>query len=176
MIRRLCIGGPTRSLGWEVLDIVPKPHVDHVGNASDLSRFPEATFAEVYASHVLEHLDFREDEVLRALREWRRVLVPGGKLYLSVPDLEVLAQLLLRKDLTLNDRFFVMRMLFGGHTHQYDYHYLGFTPDILFQYLRQAGFSEIQRVVRLGLFNDASEKVFHGTRISLNVTAHRPAN
>lgn len=174
-MRRLCIGGTLRVPGWEVLDIVPRQNVDHVGNARDLSRFPEGTFAEVYASHVLEHFDYREDEVLRALKEWRRVLVPNGKLYVSVPDMEVLAQLLLRKDLTLKDHFFVMRMLFGGHVDQYDYHDLGFTPEILLHYLRQAGFCQIERVARLGLFEDASEVVFQGLRISLNAIAHRPA-
>jgi predicted SAM-dependent methyltransferase len=94
--RKLHIGGTTRVAGWEILNITPGPHVDHVGNANDLSRFADGVFAEVYASHTLEHFDYTGD-LERALKEWSRVLSPGGTIYLSVPDLEVLAKMLLVK-------------------------------------------------------------------------------
>ena len=68
MQRRLHIGGHEAKSGWEVLDARPGPHVDHVGNALDLSRFEDGCFAEVYASHVLEHFDYA-DELPRALAE-----------------------------------------------------------------------------------------------------------
>ena len=58
MPRRLHIGGTTRSDGWEVLNANAAPYVDHVGNANDLSRFADNTFVEIYASHVVEHLDY----------------------------------------------------------------------------------------------------------------------
>jgi len=57
MSRRLHIGGKIRSEGWEVLNANPASYVDHVGNAVDLSRFPDNTFTDIYASHVVEHLD-----------------------------------------------------------------------------------------------------------------------
>jgi SAM-dependent methyltransferase len=51
----------------------------------DLNRFPypfaEASFDEVFASHVLEHLD-RPFEVMKELH---RILKPGGKLIVKVP-------------------------------------------------------------------------------------------
>jgi len=61
-----------------VLDANPGPFVDHVGDAGDLSRFETGTFAAVYASHVLEHFDYK-DGLVAALREWNRVLAPGGR-------------------------------------------------------------------------------------------------
>lgn len=56
--------------------------------------FPEASFDAVYHSHVLEHLP--RDEVPGFLAECRRVLKPGGRLRLAVPDLETIARLYLR--------------------------------------------------------------------------------
>lgn len=173
MPRKLHIGGREPRLGWEILDVIAGPHVDHVGDALDLSRFENGTFAEVYASHVLEHFDYKE-ALLAALREWHRVLEPGGVLRLSVPDLDVLAHLLLqRHQLDVNQRFMVMRMMFGGHVNSADYHQVGLNQDFLAAFLREAGFAHAERVARHGLFRDTSDMVFAGRPISLNVLALR---
>jgi len=114
MPRKLHIGGQKQADGWEVLNMVQAPYVDHVCNASDLSLFPDNTFGEIYASHILEHFDYK-GELKAALDEWLRVLEPGGKIYISVPDLDILARLILHKDqLTIMDRFQVMQMIFGA--------------------------------------------------------------
>lgn len=112
--RRLHIGGWLPCAGWEILDAVAREHVDHLGDAGDLSRFADGTFLEVYASHVLEHFDYR-DKLPAVLTEWRRVLQPGGTLYVSVPDLERLCHLYLTPGLTPDGRYQVMRLMFGGH-------------------------------------------------------------
>src|ERR1700743_1099354 len=123
--RRLHIGGHIALRGWGVIDANPGPIVDHVGNAKDLSRFEAGTFGEVYASHVLEHFDYK-DELLATLKEWHRVLIPGGMLHVSVPDMDVCARLFLDKQqFTTEERWFIMRMIFGGHVDQYDYHLIG---------------------------------------------------
>jgi predicted SAM-dependent methyltransferase len=59
MGRKLHIGGKIKSAGWEVLNVIPGPHVDHVMNANNLSKFADNTFSEIYASHVLEHFDYK---------------------------------------------------------------------------------------------------------------------
>lgn len=172
--RRLHIGGKQKRAGWEILDVNPGPLVDHVGNAIDLSQFADGTFAEVYASHVLEHFDYK-DALVAALREWHRVLAPGGVLRLSVPDIDVLAHLLLqRHKLDVNQRFQVMRMMFGGHVDAHDYHLVGLNQEFLAGFLNAAGFHTVQRVLRHGLFTDTSDMVVAGTPISLNLNALKP--
>ena len=47
MERRLHIGGREKRPGWEILNVNPAPDVDHLGNAIDLSRFADGSFAEV---------------------------------------------------------------------------------------------------------------------------------
>ncbi len=150
------------------------PAVDHLGDAQDLSRFPDACFAEVYASHCLEHLDF-SGAMQTALREWRRVLVPDGRIFVSVPDLNALARLILIPGLTVNDRFSIMKMVFGAHADAYDYHKVGFDFELLRYFLQEAGFVDIGRVDNFGLFEDYSSLVCGGIPISLNVIARRPA-
>ena len=173
-MRKLHIGGTVKAPGWEVINVMPGPYVDHVGDAVDLSRFEDRTFGEVYASHVLEHFDYAGG-VQAALREWCRVLEAGGILYVSVPDLETLAELFLRKnDLNLEERFNVMRLIFGGHIDQYDHHGVGFNQELLAGFLDGAGFRSMQRVDNFGLFEDSSSLYFKGVPISLNMRAEKP--
>jgi predicted SAM-dependent methyltransferase len=51
---------------------------------------PNASVEVLYSSHMLEHLD--RDEARQFLAEARRVLVPGGRLRLAVPDLALLVR------------------------------------------------------------------------------------
>lgn len=49
--------------------------------------FPSNYVQGIYTEHCLEHLAFRD--VLFVLREFHRVLVPGGHVRIVVPDLEI---------------------------------------------------------------------------------------
>ncbi len=107
MSKKLLIGGREKAEGWEVVNVQPAAYVDHVCNANDLALFGDNTISDIYASHVLEHFDYN-GELMATLQEWFRVLEPEGKLMISVPDLDVLAKLLLSKRelmLTVKDRF-----------------------------------------------------------------------
>jgi predicted SAM-dependent methyltransferase len=175
MPRRLHIGGEVKSDGWEVLNANPASYVDHVCNAKDLSQFADNTFIEIYASHVVEHLDYK-DELLATLNEWNRVLVPGGKLYISVPDMDALTQLFVEKSkLTADERFFVMQMIFGGHVDKYDYHVVGLNAEFLAGYLNASGYVNLGIVKEsgFGIFSDTSSLLFKGVLISLNMTAEK---
>lgn len=83
--RRLEIGGSENPLpDFETLDIAPNPHVDYVLDATRPLPFPEGSFELVYASHILEHVPWFQTEDV--LREWVRILHPGGQLEVWVPD------------------------------------------------------------------------------------------
>lgn len=164
---RLHIGGKEIKEGWKIFDIEPRDEVDFVGDVRDMSAFAEASCAEVYASHVLEHLP--PQDILAALNGLHRILVPGGTLYLSVPDFEVLCWLFVGPTFSKPEKFHVMQMAFGGQDNEHDLHRIGLTFDFMLDYLRDVGFSSVEHVESFGLFSDASEKIFSGHRISLNL-------
>jgi len=80
-----------------------------------------------------------------------------------------------KEKLNAAQRFHVMRIIFGGHLHEYDYHYVGFCQEFLKDYLENAGYTNIRRVASLNLFHDASNLVYQSVRISLNTIGEKPA-
>lgn len=170
---RLHIGGQQPHPDWKIVNVQPGPHTDYVRSCSDLSIFDDETVAEIYASHVVEHLRYQR-ELGATLNEFNRVLVPGGTLYVSVPDLATLCTLFLDPALDGTSRFHIMRMMYGGQVDEADFHYVGLTHEFITYYLERAGFTDIRRVEDLGLFNDTSKLKFAGRLISLNVVARKP--
>lgn len=84
---RLHIGCGARILpGWINIDRVPRPGADSVD--LDLAALPygDASVEDILAEHVLEHLDFAEEQAVWT--ELARVLRPGGCFTLEVPDFE----------------------------------------------------------------------------------------
>ncbi len=170
----LHIGGKEQHPDWKIVDVEPRSEVDYVTNASDLSMFESDSVDTIYSSHTLEHFYYGiNDELLNTLKEWYRVLKPDGKLMISVPDLEVLSGLYIRKDLNFQQRFHIMRMMFGGQTNIYDVHKVGFDFTTLKVYLEKANFKQVSRVKEFNLFNDCSSLKFLDTLISLNVVAYK---
>jgi predicted SAM-dependent methyltransferase len=167
---RLHVGGREKKAGWKILNIQPAPGVDFVGDCVDLSRFADGSVAEVYASHVYEHLGYQTD-LLRAFKEVRRVLAPDGRFMFGVPDLRVLCKLFLEEQLTTQQRFHVMRMIYGGQVDGHDFHKVGLTWEFATEFLARAGFTRAKRVSDFGLFSDTSTLTFLGVPISLNIEA-----
>lgn len=153
--------------GYKTLDLREGPDTDFVGDVSDLARFKDATISELYASNVLEH--FPIAKTLEVLKEWRRALVPGGILRVSVPDFDACVQLYQKLGLVK----WVQYLIWGDQKHPLNYHYVNFTYATLASLLMQAGFSDSKRVKSFGLIRDASEHTdnIYGIRISLNVEA-----
>lgn len=167
---KLNIGGIVRTPGWTILNVVPGPHVDIIGNCTDLGLIDSASCSVVYASHVMEHLGYN-GELQKTLAECHRVLKPGGHLLVSVPDLDVLCRLFTDPASNPQDRFLIMRMMFGGRTDAYDVHVTGLSIDILGGFIKEAGFVNGFRVADFGLFRDTSTLTHKGTPISLNLVA-----
>ncbi len=101
----------------------------------------------VYARHVLEHMHRADAE--RAIREWRRVLRPGGLLHLVVPNIEFHARQLLglvacpqaqdQADHALAGFYGWQNPEHGGS--EIDTHKWGYTPSSLQAALVAAGFT-----------------------------------
>jgi predicted SAM-dependent methyltransferase len=125
--------------GYVHIDVVDYPHVDHVSSIDNLSFLQDGSVELIYNCHVLEH--FKRREVNRVLREWHRVLAPGGVLRVSVPDFAALCEVYVRsRDLGL-----VIGPIFGRQDYLYNIHYNLFDFDALKAQLEQAGFSQIRR-------------------------------
>jgi predicted SAM-dependent methyltransferase len=170
---KLHIGGTIASPDWKILDVVARPEVDFIGPCTDLGQFADGSIDEIYASHVLEHLGYRE-ELPRALAEWHRVLRPGGQVKISVPDMMKLCGMFAHPQLPpplLNP---LLAMMYGGQGDAHDFHKMGFTQDILAAFLHAAGFERVARVEDFGLFDDTSRTMVGPIAISLNVQAFKP--
>lgn len=83
--RYLEIGpGPSRIKEFETLNVFWASNVDYVADASKKLPFKTGTFDLVYASHCLEHIAWYQ--VKDTLCEWVRIIKPGGKIEVWVPN------------------------------------------------------------------------------------------
>lgn len=94
----------------------------------------------VMALHLIEHFYFWDVECV--LAEWRRLLKPGGKLILELPDLEKACKNLLSGK---NDQM-CMWPLYGdpGHRDPFMCHRWGYTPKTLKALLVANGFGSVK--------------------------------
>lgn len=102
----------------------------------------DSTVDEIRASHVLEHVGHRK--TLSVLREWRRVLKPGGRLFVAVPDFEAIVGHMAHTAETgapadPQCELYIM----GGQVDERDYHRAIFSEEKLRSLLASAGFDRI---------------------------------
>lgn len=74
--------GPNRKPGWVNIDL--NPNADLRLDLREPFPFRDNCVSFVYCEHFFEHLDFQEG--IRFIRECLRVLLPGGRLSVGVPD------------------------------------------------------------------------------------------
>lgn len=157
--------------GYTGVDCREDAGADVVADVRDLGQWDNGEVAEIYACHVLEHIP--RPEVLPMLREWRRVLQPGGILRISVPSFTMLSDLY-RRGVPLCRLIGALcgRQDYPENTHYsvYDYHYLAWL-------LTQAGFHSIDlwepEDWQPEGYDDYSRAVIDGISISLNLGAIR---
>jgi hypothetical protein len=102
-------------------------------DARDLHDYETSSVSEIRASHILEHFTFRDASA--ALAEWVRVLEPGGRLRIAVPDVD---KCLKNKD---PKRLF---WLMGGQTDSDDIHRSAYDAGRLHAVMAQAGLVSVQ--------------------------------
>lgn len=150
--------------GFKGMDIDAHEGVDFVGDVSDLSQFDSDSVEEIYASHILEH--FPHPRTKAVLREWNRVLVPGGKLYVAVPDFGMVVNICYKN--SMND--WVRNFLWGDQEYKTAFHYNGFDEASLTELLYKSGFKESERVESFGICpsRDCSELRIGATTLEGN--------
>lgn len=132
----------------------------------------------IYACHVLEH--FPRHDTRRVLKEWLRVLKPGGLLRISVPDFEANARLYLEtRNLGL-----ILGCLCGGQDYPENFHKMYFDFTYMTTLLYEVGFKNVRRYdwrkTEHAAIDDRSQAYYpymdkeHGILMSLNVEANKP--
>lgn len=88
---KLHLGCGKRNFGpeWIHIDGADFPHI--VSNDITKLNFEDNSADVIYSSHTLEYFD--RYEVLDVLKEWNRVLKPGGILRIAVPDFQAMIKL-----------------------------------------------------------------------------------
>ncbi len=138
---RLNLGSRDRKIpGFLNMDIDAHEGVDIVGDVSDLSRFEDGSVHQVFASNVLEH--FPHPQTLSVLKEWHRVLRPGGILFVSVPDFARAVEIY--KHLGLED--WIQNFICGDQGYKTAFHYAIFDDHRLRDLVLKAGFRECSLV------------------------------
>ena len=174
--RKLEIGsGTDPQPGYEHLDSRPDlPCLEHVHDIQAPLRFADHTFDEILSRSCLEHVSWRV--VTGILRDWHRVLKPGGTLRVYVPDFEYLCRMYLagKSDEHLHPSYidaantllggytpnaWAMIKMFGGQEYPANFHAAGYDFATFARILQSAGFEQVTRVPPA-----------HG----LYVVAHRP--
>lgn len=158
--------------GFKHIDIRPLPHLDVVSPVDHLPMFADGTVDLIYNCHVLEH--FGRWDIPRVLKEWFRLLKPGGVLRTAVPDLaacfEVYAE---TGDITL-----IHGLLYGRQDYPENTHHIGFDFAYLQRLLEGAGFTSVDRYdYRETIhkdYDDYSQAYLKGRLVSLNVEATKP--
>lgn len=121
------------------VDIRPIKGIDIVDDISVLNKFDNNSVNLIYACHVLEH--FGRYEYINVLTTWYKILKPGGKLRLSIPNFEEIVN---HYNDTKNLKELI-GLLYGGQTHKYNYHYYTWDFNSIKQDLEKIGFKIVYK-------------------------------
>lgn len=136
--RRLNLGcGWDHREGFLNVDLHEFHQPDLIADVTKLDMLPSGSYEEIIAQDVLEHLP--RTSTVDVLREWSRLLKPGGKLHIRVPSVVDLAELLKAPEhSSIEQQELLVQCMFGTQAYTEDTHYTTFTEPLLRHYLAQA--------------------------------------
>jgi len=100
---------------------------------------PDGSVDEIWSSHALEHVAM--GQVSATLLEWFRLLAPGARCIVQVPNFDYAARYWLNGP----DRAWAEHLIFGLQSHEGEFHKSAFTAGSLKADLEGAGF-HVERV------------------------------
>jgi SAM-dependent methyltransferase len=125
--------------------------------------YPDNSVDEIYASHILEH--FGLHETMNVLKDWARVLKPGGWLKVAVPDFDFVVEHYRNGN---PDGLPIFGYLMGGQMNGNDYHKSVFNYDALANALVDVGLNDVQRW-------ESEVEDCASLPVSLNLMAQKPS-
>ena len=143
--RKLNVGcGFNHAPGYVNIDLQDFHAPEVVADVRDLHMLPSRSFDEVQSRDVIEHFEWRDTP--RALYEWNRLLVDGGRLFVSTTYLTGLLRRLTDNTYsTVRLHKLLIVNLFSMQKYTGDYHYTAFTERLIRFYLWETGF-EIESI------------------------------
>jgi len=186
---KLHLGCGKRNFGpdWEHIDSAKFPHV----TSHDVKNLPysDNRVDLIYACHLIAYFD--RVEIVEVLKEWKRVLKPGGILRIATPDFKAMAKLYVKSNCTTLDSF--LGPLYGKMggviidtpskcgpgsivVEQPFYHKTTYDLYSLIELLSSVGFKNIRKynthATEHSRYDDHSKAYVDGVLISLNVQCY----
>jgi len=127
--------------GFTNVDKYENVHPDLVSNALGLP-YESETVTEIYCGHMLEHLTLEEGR--KALRYWKSLLIPGGKITVTVPDFDYLVKLYL-EDPTPENLIKLNEETIYSYC-QESHHQYCYSGDLLKKVMASAGFVSLEKL------------------------------
>lgn len=113
---------------------------DRQVNSCNLSEFADGSAQLIEHHHMIEHLSFEEAE--QGMREWARVLAPGGYLVCTCPDLPAVLRHWLRSN--HGERWdYGIQMIYGSQEHPGMFHRSGYDRRYLHELFDRHGLDVI---------------------------------
>lgn len=159
---RINIGCGNKQIpGWLGVDVTPGPTVDIVSDVRTLP-FDTGSVDEAMAIHVIEH--FYQWEAPEVLREWLRVLKPGGTLILECPDLSKVLEYVFRTKVLDGRMFFYAIYGDPGWKDPLMTHKWGYIPDSLIALMTGIGLEGVHQEPALYHLKDLRDMRIMGTK------------
>lgn len=111
-----------------------------VRGVAEIKFLPEASIDFLYLSHVLEHVPHQY--VPATIAQFHRVLRPGGRCRISVPDFDLMLDVYRESGRNVDH---IVQPLMGGQDYPQNFHYAVFNGELLTRLLEEAGFSRVVR-------------------------------
>lgn len=153
--------------GFLSLDHREADGVDIIDDAFTLKQFAENSVDEIIASHILEHASFDRTNLI--LKRWLKVLKPNGKIWIAVPNYELVYTKHLDdlKNNKISWEFFNSRIfgnsrvakemygedelpnVAGAFVYELAYHKAVFDIQMLIRCMNEAGFSKVEGIDKI---------------------------